>query len=39
MNEKPVVKNVIVKCGCDMILPLACVSSPAVKIGAVPPGV
>ena len=25
MNEKPVVKNVIVKCGCDMILPLACV--------------
>ena len=25
MNEKPVVKNVITKCGCDMILPLACV--------------
>ena len=25
MNEKPVVKNVIIKCGCDMILPLACV--------------
>ena len=25
MNDKPVVQNVIVKCGCDMILPLACV--------------
>ena len=25
MNEKPVVKNVIAKCGCDKILPLACV--------------
>ena len=25
MNDKPEVKNVIVKCGCDMILPLACV--------------
>ena len=25
MNEKPVVKNVIAKCGCDKILPLAVV--------------
>ena len=25
MNEKPVVKNVITKCGCDKILPVACV--------------
>ena len=25
MSEKPVVKNVITKCGCDRILPLACV--------------
>ena len=25
MSEKPVVKNVITKCGCDKILPLACV--------------
>ena len=25
MSEKPVVKNVITKCGCDKILPLTCV--------------
>ena len=25
MNEKPVIKNVIVRCGCDKVLPLAAV--------------